>query len=479
MQAYQMLINGKWVDAASGERFDDLNPFTGEVFATVPKAGEADADAAMAAAFEARKPWAATPPLERSKILFKAAGLLEANLQEYAEVLIAEGGGTFGKAMFEIFQTIDLLQTAAGDCKAILGQTYQTDPGKISMTVLSPRGTVVAISPWNFPLILSMYKVAYALATGNTVVFKPASDTPVIGLKIGELFEKAGLMPGALNVVTGPGSVLGDALIGDKRCSFVSITGQTETGRHVARKAAENLKEYILELGGKNPLIILGDADMDFAVNSAAFGTFLHQGQICMSVGRIIVEEGMAEEFSRKLAAKAAALPKGDPAQQMTVVGPLINDEQVQKVDRLVKDAVAKGAKCLAGGNYEGRVYEPTVLADVKPDMDIYHEEVFGPVASIISVKDEQEALDVGNDTSYGLAAGVVTQNMQKAMFLADGLEAGMVHVNDSSIDADACCPFGGCKGSGQGREGGRYSIEKYSQVKWLTIQKGVKAFPF
>ena len=479
MKPYQMLINGKWVDAASGERFDDLNPFTGEVYATVPKADEKDADAAMAAAFAARKPWAATPPLERAKILFKAAGLLEANLQEYAEVLIAEGGGTFGKAMFEIFQTIDLLQTAAGDCKAILGQTFQTDPGKISMTVLSPRGTVVAISPWNFPLILSMYKVAYALATGNTVVFKPASDTPVIGLKIGELFEKAGLMPGALNVVTGPGSVLGDALIGDERCSFVSITGQTETGRHVAQKAAENLKEYILELGGKNPLIILGDADMDFAVNSAAFGTFLHQGQICMSVGRIIVDEGMVAEFAEKLAAKAAALPKGDPAQQMTVVGPLINDEQVQKVDRLVKDAIAKGARCLAGGNYEGRVYDPTVLMGVKPDMDIYHEEVFGPVASIISVRDEQEALAVGNDTSYGLAAGVVTRDMQKAMFLADGLEAGMVHVNDSSIDADACCPFGGCKGSGQGREGGRYSIEKYSQVKWLTIQKGVKEFPF
>lgn len=479
MKVCQLLINGAWVDATSGNVFDDVNPFSGEVYARVAKADEEDAKLAMAAAYHARKPWAATPPLERSRVLFKAADLLEQNMQEYADVLIDEGGGTFGKVIFEISQTIDLLKTAAGDCKAIKGETFQTDPGKISMTVLSPKGTVVAISPWNFPLILSMYKVAYALATGNTVVFKPASETPVIGLKIGELFEKAGLIPGALNVLTGPGSVLGDALIGDDRCSLVSITGETVTGRHVAKKAAENLKEYILELGGKNPLIILSDADMDFAVNSAAFGTFLHQGQICMSVGRIIIQEQMVEEFAKRLAAKAATLPKGDPREPSTVVGPLINDQQVRSVDALVRDAVAKGAELLHGGKFEGRVYDPTVLKNVSPDMRIYYEEVFGPVASIISVKDENEALDVANDTTYGLSAGVVTRDIHKALLLADGLEAGMVHVNDASIDADACCPFGGFKGSGQGREGGRYSIEQYSEVKWVTIQKGVKAFPF
>lgn len=479
MKTYQMLINGAWVDATSGNVFDDYNPYTGEVYARVAKADEEDAKLAMAAAYNARKPWAATPPLERSRVLFKAADLLEQNMQEYADVLINEGGGTFGKVMFEISQTIDLLKTAAGDCKAIKGETYQTDPGKISMTMLSPKGTVVAISPWNFPLILSMYKVAYALATGNSVVFKPASETPVIGLKIGELFEKAGLIPGVLNVLTGPGSVLGDALIGDERCSLVTITGETVTGRHVAKKAAENLKEYILELGGKNPLIILSDADMDFAVSSAAFGTFLHQGQICMSVGRIIIQEQMVEEFAKRLAAKAATLPKGDPREPSTVVGPLINDKQVRSVDALVQDAVAKGAELLHGGKFEGRVYDPTVLKNVTPDMKIYYEEAFGPVASIISVKDEKEALDVANDTIYGLSAGVVTRDIHKALYLADGLEAGMVHVNDASIDADACCPFGGFKGSGQGREGGRYSIEQYSEVKWVTIQKGVKAFPF
>ena len=479
MHTHQMLINGQWVNAASGEFFDDCNPYTGEVFAKVPKGGVEDAGLAMASAFGARKPWSSTPPLERARILFKAARLLEEGMQEYAQLLMTEGGSTFGKAMFEISQTIDLLQTAAGDCKRILGETFQTDPSKLSMTMLSPKGTVVAISPWNFPLILSMYKVAYALGTGNTVVLKPASDTPVIGLKIGELFEKAGLMPGALNVLTGPGSVLGDALIADERCSMVSLTGETVTGRHVAKKAAENLKEYTLEMGGKNPLVILADSDVDFAVNTAAFGAFLHQGQICMSVGRIVVEEQIAAEFAEKLAAKAATLPKGDPSQPHTVVGPLINDHQVKKVDALVQDAVAKGAGLLHGGRFEGRVYDPTVLMKVEPAMKIYHEETFGPVASIIPVKDAAEALRVANDTLYGLSAGVITKDIHKALYLAEGLEAGMVHVNDSSIDADACCPFGGWKNSGRGREGGRYSVEQYSEMKWVTIQKAAKAFPF
>lgn len=474
-----MLINGKWVDAVSGEMFDDFNPYTQELYARVAKGGEKDAKIAMAAAYEARKQWSLTSPQERAKVLSTAAGLLGEKIQEFAEILTNEGGGTFGKAMFEIFQTIDLLQTAAGDCKRISGETFQTDSNKISMTILSPKGTVVAISPWNFPLILSMYKVAYGLGTGNTVVLKPASETPVIGLKIGELFEKAGLMPGALNIVTGPGKVLGDALIGSEYCSLVTLTGETVTGRHVAKKAAENLKEYILELGGKNPLIILSGTDMDFAVNTAAFSTFLHQGQICMSTGRIIIEEQMAGEFAEKLAAKAATLPKGDPSRPETVVGPLINDKQVKQVDSLVQDAVNKGAGLLCGGRYEGRVYDPTVLMNVTPDMKIYYEETFGPVASIITVKDEKEALKTANDTIYGLSAGVLTPDIHKALYLAQGLEAGMVHVNDSSIDADACCPFGGFKGSGRGREGGRYSVEAYSDIKWVTIQKDVKAFPF
>jgi acyl-CoA reductase-like NAD-dependent aldehyde dehydrogenase len=479
MKTYQMFIGGQWVDAVSGATFDDLNPYTGKVYARVAKGDTKDADRVMAAAYAARKQWALTPPVERAHVLYKASQILEANRREFADVLTEEGGGTFGKVMFEISQTVDLLDTAGADSKRILGETFHTDPTKLSMTLRRPRGTVVAITPWNFPLILSMYKVAYSLATGNTVVLKPSSETPVIGLKIGELFEKAGLPPGVLNVVTGPGSVLGDALIDDDRCSFVAVTGETGTGRHVAQRAAAKLKEYTLELGGKNPLIILADADMDYAVKSAAFSAFLHQGEICLSVDRIIVEKPIVEEFSRKLAELAAALPVGDPGLETTFIGPVISNNQVQKIDSHVKDAIAKGAKLLTGGTYKERLYRPTVLINITRNMQIYYEETFGPVASIIAVRDEKEALDVANDTAYGLSSGIITKDLEKAIFLAEGLEAGMVHVNDGSINAEASCPFGGCKESGQGREGGHYSLEELTELKWVTIQKRKRPLPF
>jgi acyl-CoA reductase-like NAD-dependent aldehyde dehydrogenase len=479
MKTYQMLIDGKWIDAVSGETFDDKNPYTGDVYARVPKGDAKDADRAMAAAYAARKVWSATPSLDRSTVLLKAAQLLEESRMEFAEVLTGEGGSTFGKCMFEISQTVDLILTAGADAKRILGETFHTDPTKLSMTLRRPKGTVVAISPWNFPLVLSMYKVAYGLATGNTVVLKPSSDTPVIGLKIGELFERAGLPAGALNVVTGAGSVLGSALIDDDRCSFVAFTGETVTGRQIAQRAAAGLKQYTLELGGKNPLIILADADIDYAVNAAAFGAFLHQGQICMSVGRIIVEKPIIKEFSAKLAEKAASLPAGDPTIPTTVIGPLVNEDQVRKVDSYVKDAVAAGAKLLAGGTYEGRVYQATVLSNITRDMQAWQEEIFGPVAPVLAVADKKEALEVANDTTYGLSAGIITPDLEKAIYLAEGLEAGMVHVNDASVDAEASIPLGGSKCSGQGREGGRYSLDELTEMKWVTIQKGKRQYPF
>ncbi|MDR3568479.1 MAG: aldehyde dehydrogenase family protein [Syntrophobacteraceae bacterium] len=479
METCRMFINGQWVEAVSGETFDDFNPYSGELYARVAKGDARDADRAMAAAHGARKQWAATPAIVRAQILSKAAGILRENLKEYASILTQEGGGAVGKVMFEISQTIDLLDTAAADSKRILGETFQNDPAKLSMTLRRPRGTVVAITPWNFPLILSMYKVAYAIAAGNTVVLKPASETPVIGLKLGELFEKAELPPGVLNIITGPGNILGDALIDDERCSFVTITGETETGRHVAKRAAAGLKQYSLELGGKNPLIVLADADIDYAVKSAAFSAYLHQGEICLSTDRIIVEEPIVEEFTRKLTALAASLPVGDPGLPTTFIGPVISERQVQSIDFHVRDAVSKGATLLTGGTYVNRLYNPTLLTDVTPAMRIYHEETFGPVASIYAVENEIEALRLANDTTYGLSSGVITSNLEKAIFLAEGLEAGMVHVNDGSIDAEACCPFGGCKGSGQGREGGRYSIEELTELKWVTIQKRKRQLPF
>ncbi|MFZ7110614.1 MAG: aldehyde dehydrogenase family protein [Desulfatiglandales bacterium] len=479
MKNYQMFIGGQWVDAISGATFDDFNPYSGELYGQVAKGDARDANRAMAAAFTARKEWSETPAIARAQILNKAAQLLETSRDEVADILIKEGGGTVGKVMFEISQTVDLMETAAADGKRILGETFNNDPAKLSMTIRRPRGTIVAISPWNFPLVLSMYKVAYGIATGNTVVLKPASESPVAGLKIAEIFDRAGLPAGVLNVVTGPGSALGDALIDDDRCSFVAITGETVTGRHVAQRAAAKLKPYTLELGGKNPVIVLADADIEYAVKSTALSAYLHQGEICMSADRIIVEESIVGPFTEAMAGLVSHLPVGDPSLPTTFIGPIINDEQVRKIDGHVKDAVDKGAKLLAGGTYEDRLYQPTLLANITPEMKIYYEETFGPVASIISVKDEKEALEVANDTTYGLSAGVITQDLKKAIFLCEGLDAGMVHVNDGSIDADACCPFGGCKESGIGREGGRYSVEELTEVKWLTIQKTKRQLPF
>jgi acyl-CoA reductase-like NAD-dependent aldehyde dehydrogenase len=479
MKEYQMYIGGKWVGSLSGQTFDDLDPYSGEVYAKVPKADADDVDRVMTAAYEARKVWASTPPIARAQLLYKAAQILEANQQEYADVLIKEGGSTVGKAMFEISQTVDLLNTAAADSKRIFGETYHTDPSKFSMSIRKPRGTIVTFSPWNFPLILAMYKVAYGLATGNTVVLKPSSETPVIGLKIGELFDKAGVPAGAVNIITGPGSVLGDALIDDKRCSYVAITGETKTGRHVAQRAAAHLKEYYLELGGKNPLIILKDADIDYAVKVAAFSAYLHQGEICMSVDRIIVEEPIVEEFTEKLKNLVSHLPVGDPSDPNTFIGPVISEKHVKSIHEHVQDAVAKGATLLTGGTYEGRLYQPTLLTNINPEMRIYYEETFGPVSSIIPVSDEKEALAVANDTNYGLSSGIITSDYEKALFLMDNIEAGMVHVNDGSIDADAVCPFGGVKESGQGREGGQFSINEFTEIKWITMVKQKKQFPF
>lgn len=479
MEEVKMFMGGEWVQALSGETFPDLNPATGDVYAQVPKANEKDADRALQAAFEARKTWANTTPGQRSAVLYKASEVLGTRIEEFAQVLINEGGAMFGKAMFETTYTVDLLKTAAEDCRRLLGETFPSDHNKLSMTVYRPLGTVVAISPWNFPLLLSVNKVAYGLAAGNTVVLKPSSETPVISLKIADLFEQAGLPPGVLNVITGPGGVLGDYLVQDDRVSLVTLTGETKTGRHVAAKAAAKLKKYTLELGGKDPLVICDDADVAHAVEAAAFGAFMHQGQICMSVERLIVHKKIVEEFAKRLAAKAETLRVGDPGNPETVIGPLINDQQIKTVHGQITEAVEKGAKVLTGGTYEGRFYRPTVLTGITRDMKIFREETFGPTAPIIEFSTDEEALEIANDTEYGLSAGVITNDLQRALYFAENIESGMVHVNDASVHDEPFCPFGGCKQSGVGREGGRHSMEEMSEMKWVTIQRGLRHYPF
>jgi len=480
MKEYQLFIGGTWTPAASGHIDDDLNPATGEVYARVHQGRGDDVRRAIDAAAAAAPAWAATAPGAREGVLLRAADELAARREEIAEVLIDEAGATFGKAMFETGFVVDLLRSAAGECRRICGETIPSDsPGLWSLTVRRPLGVIAGISPFNFPLLLSVKKLAFALAAGNSFVLKPAEETAVVGLKIAELFHAAGLPAGVLNVVPGPGRQTGEALLADPRVRMITFTGSTAVGRELAVAAARQMKKITLEMGGKSPLLVLADADADYAVNAACFGIFLHQGQVCMANSRIIVEAPLFETFCERFTAKVATLKVGNPREHDTVIGPLIRASQCELIDGHVQDAVAKGARLLAGGTASGNFYRPTVLAGVTPAMRVYSEESFGPVVSIFSAADEDEALRIANDTAYGLSSAVITRDIDRALALSLQLEAGMVHVNDSTAYDEPNVPFGGVKNSGMGREGGHYSIEEMTELKWITIQTGKRHFPF
>jgi vanillin dehydrogenase len=480
VKTYSLYIDGKWSGAADGAVADDFNPATGALFARVAQAGRADALRAVEAAYKARESWARMIVSERAAILLRAADILATRVDEYREVLIDESGSTFGKSMFEVFYCIDLLRSAAGDARHIFGETLpHSMTGQVGMTVRQPLGVIGGIAPFNAPFLLAMKKVALALAAGNCFVLKPSEETPVTGIKIAELFEAAGLPAGVLNVVPGPARDVAGVLLSDPRVRMITFTGSTQVGKLIAVEAAKHLKKITLEMGGKNPLIVLSDADVDYAVRAGCFGIYFHQGQVCMANSRIIVEAPVFDEFCAKFAARAQTYKVGDPHDPQTVIGPLIRRTQCAFIDEHVKDAVAKGAQVLAGGTHQDNFYQPTVVAGVTAEMRIYAEESFGPITSIINAGSSEEALAIANDTSYGLAAGVITNDLQKAMDLALRLESGMVHINDTTVSDEPHVPFGGIKNSGFGREGGRYSMEEMTELKWITVQLGQRQFPF
>ena len=468
---YRLFINGAWVDSVSGTTTDNTNPADGGVIARIHQADKADFDKAIAAADAAFKTWGKTLANEREKILMKAADILESGLQDYINAIVTDTGGTLLKATFEAGFVVNMLRSAAGEARRIFGETIPADsPGMFSMSIRKPLGVIAGISPFNFPFILSTKKVCLALAAGNTFVLKPPNDTPIVGLMIGELFEAAGLPPGVLNIVPGKSSVFGDIVTSDPRIKMVTFTGSTATGRQLAVKAAANGKKITLEMGGKSPFIVLADANVDFAVDTAAFGIFLHQGQICMAGTRIIVEAPVYDEFCRKFAKKAAALKVGDPKDPTTVIGPLISASKCAGVDALVQAAIKQGARVVAGGKYDGPYYEPTVVINVDNSMKIFYEECFAPVVVVCKARDHLEALALANDNEYGLSSAVMTNDMDKMMFFAQNLETGMTHFNHTTVYDEPHVPFGGVKNSGFGREGGHYSMEEMTEVKWITI---------
>jgi aldehyde dehydrogenase (NAD+) len=479
----KMYIDGKWVDSSTGKTFEDYNPFTGDVYANVPAGNAEDVRSAIDAAKAAFPEWAATPPAARRQIFLKAADVMESRQDELVQAMMEEVGGTIGISMFQMGFVPGLFRMAASAAYDVKGEIIPADhANSFFMAIRQPAGVVACFAPFNVPYILGSRSFTLPIAYGNTAVLKPSEDAPLTGgLLLAEIFEEAGLPPGVLNVVTSTregAEEIGDEMISNPAVRRISFTGSTEVGRVVAEKAGRNLKRAVLELGGKDPLIILGDADINYAVDAAAWGAFLHQGEICMSTERIIVEESIAEEFIEKLKERAESIPMGDPTNPATAIGPLINERAVEKVHAHVEEAVAGGANLVTGGQHDNLVYHPTVVTDVKSDMRLFREQTFGPVAPIVVVSDPEEALAVANDSDYGLSAGILTGDFTKALDMALRLETGMVHIGDQTVNDEPQAPFGGVKGSGYGRFGGQSALDEFTELRWINVQREPRTFP-
>ncbi len=482
LEQQQLLIGGNWVGAGSESVFEQQDPYTDESVGVVAAASREDAKAAADAAAEAFGEWSATPPGQRRDLLTAAAELMGERGAEIAATATQETGSTFGFGMFNVGLATEMLRQAAAQAYWVTGEVIPSDvPGLTAMGIRQPAGVVVGIAPWNAPVILGTRAVATPLAYGNTVVLKASENSPRTHAAIARALDDAGLPPGVINLIThkaedAPDVV--DELIAHPAVRRINFTGSSRVGRLVAENAGRHLKRVLLELGGKAPLIVLADADLDEAVEAAKFGAFMHTGQICMATERLVVDRSVAEPFTEKLAERAAALKVGDPHDPETQIGPLVNDAATQRVAELVEDATSQGAKAVTGGKPDGKLFPPTVLTGVTPQMRIYYEESFGPVVGVIPVDGPEEAVKVANDTEYGLAASVFGKHVPTAFDLARQIESGICHVNGATVHDEAQMPFGGVKASGWGRFGGKAALEEFTELRWITIQEGSRHYP-
>ncbi|RUW70446.1 MULTISPECIES: aldehyde dehydrogenase [unclassified Mesorhizobium] len=477
-----LLIDGDERTATGKASFDRLDPFTGKLATRAAAASIADANAAVGAAAAAFPAWSRTGPGERRALLSKAAEVMASKVGEFTRLMMEETGATGPWAGFNVMLAANMLREAAAMTTQIAGEIIPSDkPGTLAMAIRQPAGVCLGIAPWNAPVILGTRALAMPLACGNTVVLKASEMCPGTHRLIGQVLVEAGLPKGVVNVVTNdPKDAAGivEALVAHPAVKRVNFTGSTKVGRIIAELAGRHLKPALLELGGKAPLLVLDDADIDAAVNAATFGAFMHQGQICMSTERLIVDEKVADEFVAKLAARAAQLPAGDPRGHV-VLGSLISSQAADKMEELVADAVAKGAKLVAGGKRTGTVVDATLLDHVTPSMRVYAEESFGPVKPVIRVKGEDEAVRVANDTEYGLSSAVFSRDIKRAMAVAARIQAGICHINGPTVGDEAQMPFGGVKGSGYGRFGGKASIAEFTDLRWVTIEDPGQHYPF
>ncbi|MEZ7170777.1 aldehyde dehydrogenase family protein [Sporosarcina sp. OR05] len=474
-------INGSWRDGGSRNKLVNVDPYSGEELASMKIGTIEDVDQAYNASFHSQKEWAHVNAYKKRTILEKAVAYIEQHEEEITEIIIQELGATRLKAAFEIGLVKNMIKEAATFPLRMEGKILpSTEDHKENRLYRVPVGVVGVISPFNFPFFLSMKSVAPALGAGNGVVLKPHEETPVTGgTLIAKIFEEAGLPSGLLNVVVTDIKEIGDAFIEHPIPRIISFTGSTQIGRHIGQVAMKNFKKPLLELGGNSAFIIMADADINYAVNAATFSRFTHQGQICMSANRIVVHKDVYEEFIKKYKEKVSSLKVGDPKEADTIIGPVVNKRQASTLKSYIDKSIEEGASIILDGSITGNLVAPTIIGDVTPDMTVAQEELFGPVVCVMQFETEQEAVNIANDTRFGLSGAIHTSNLEKGVEMAKKIHTGMIHINDVTINDEPIVAFGGENQSGIGRLNGQWSLDEFTTMKWISLNFGQRTFPY
>ncbi|HEY6069386.1 MAG TPA: aldehyde dehydrogenase family protein [Gaiellaceae bacterium] len=478
-KTFQNYIGGEWADAASGETFESFNPATGDSIGTFPRSGADDVDRAVAAAKEAYEDWRLVPAPKRGEILYRFANLLMEEKDDLTDLMAHEMGKVKAEAGGDVQEAIDMSLYMAGEGRRLFGQTTPSElRDKFNMSVRMPIGVIGVITPWNFPIAIPSWKITPALVAGNTIVFKPATDTPLLGERFVQLLDEAGLPKGVVNIVHGGGGAVGDRLVRHPDVPVITLTGSRETGVEVMRNAAENLKHVHLELGGKNAIIVLDDADLELAADGIVWSAFGTSGQRCTAASRVIVQEGVYDELQSRLVAAAEKLRLGPGWEDDTDVGPVINKKALDKIHSYTGIGKDEGAKLLTGGEVatgngleQGSFYRPTIFGDVDPQMRIAQEEIFGPTTALIRVRDVDEAIRVSNGIKFGLSSSIFTRDVNKAFRAMRDLQAGITYINAGTIGAEVHLPFGGTKDTGNGhREAGQAALDVFTEWKSIYV---------
>ncbi len=468
----KQFIAGQWREGSGSKELVNYNPYTQKEIYRYRSAGLEDINLAFDAAYEAQKEWAKTSPVEKTNALEKLLLAVQESKENICACLSEEGGFIAHKNEFEYNASMKIIKECMRLPYMMEGKILPSNiPGKDNYVFRSPKGVITVIAPWNVPLVLAMRSVIPAIATGNAVVLKPASDTPASAFLIADIFEKAQMPKGLLSVVAGSGSDIGDALVTHPKTSLISFTGSTEVGRHIGQLATSKIKDVSLELGGNNAMIVLEDADLENAASAAIFGAFFNQGQVCMALNRIIIADSKYDEFTKIFVEKAGKLIVGDPSEHKTFLGPIINAEQIANITKLIEETKKAGAKLALEGKVEASLMWPYIFTEVTNDMPAAKNEVFGPVCCLIRAKSEEEAIEIANDTNYGLSGCVFTRDLYHGLQIAQQIDAGMVHVNDQSINDEAHVMFGGNKESGIGRFNAQWVMDKFTSEKWISVQ--------